>query len=106
MKISIGLKLLYLSDNVDCYDVLYGNLTVSRDYELIIYRIIGVTKDLLSFGMSYIMVWIGSWKWYVKVCVKLTLGVIQLYYLDGIIYFDLKLVLSVLGVTYNFHVML
>lgn len=87
MKISIGLKLLYLSDNVDCYDVLYGNLTVSRDYELIIYRIIGVTNNFLSVDMRYMMVWIGSWKMVFENLREVDI-VIQLFYLNGKVFLD------------------
>ena len=40
---------------------------------------------------------------YVKVCVKLTLGVIQLLYLDEKVLLDLKLVLSISSVTRIYH---
>jgi len=45
-------------------------------------------------------------KLYVNVRLKLTLGVIQLFYLDRKVFLELKLVLSVLGVTHICHVML
>lgn len=57
----MGLKLLCWWDDVDCYDVLHRNLMVSRDYELIIYKIIEVTKSFLSVDIRYMMVWIDSW---------------------------------------------
>jgi len=45
-----GLKLLCWWADTDCYDVLHRHLMVSRDYELIVYKIIwvGKKKKILS----------------------------------------------------------
>lgn len=50
---SRGLKLVFFYGTIDTnyYDVLRRHLILSRGYELIEYRSIGVTKNFLSFGM-------------------------------------------------------
>lgn len=56
-------------------------------------------------GFLWVLEWVMWWFGivveilYVKVCVKLTLGVIQLLYLEGKLLLDFELVLSVLSVT-------
>ena len=83
----MGLKLLCWWNYVDCYNVLHRNLMVSRDYELIIYRIIGVTNSFLSVDMRYMMVWIGSWKMVFENLREVDI-VIQLFYLNGKVFLD------------------
>lgn len=58
--------------------------------------------------LEWVMWWFGIVVeiLYVKVCVKLTLGMIQLLYLDGKLLLDFELVLSVLSVTPICHGML
>ena len=54
-KKKVGL-ILYWWNYIECYDVLHRHLIVNRGYELIVYKLMAVTKFFWSVGMSYRMI--------------------------------------------------
>ena len=53
----------YSFDNINCYDVSHRYLMVSRNLELMLYRIVGVTKNFFEFWHER-----GTWwyEWYLR----------------------------------------
>lgn len=49
-----GIETVFM-DYTNRYDVLHRHFLVSRGYELIVYKIIGVTQNSTSVGMRYMM---------------------------------------------------